>query len=124
MKYGTAGGNVKVRAVNACGNSSYRDLAVVINCREGMTGIDIDQDIFIYPNPSSKDITIEWKSNSSETTTLEIMDLTGRTIHKESINRTTETKTHSMDIAAFQNGVYLLRLSNDKQTAVFKVVKQ
>ncbi len=81
-------------------------------------------DIKVYPNPSSKNITIEWKSNSSETTTLEILDLTGRTINKEGINMATETNSHSMDISTLQNGVYLLRISNDKQTAVFKVVKE
>ncbi len=81
-------------------------------------------DIKVYPNPSSKNITIEWKLNSCENTTLEIMDLVGRTINKEGINMATETNSHSMDISTLQNGVYLLRISNDKQTAVFKVVKE
>lgn len=79
MRFGVNAGNVRVRSQNACGSSSYRNLAVAITCREGITVVDASE-INIYPNPSRNYFTITVAE--SENFQLVVKDLLGREIKR------------------------------------------
>ena len=78
--------------------------------------------IHIFPNPSFDKITIEWKSKSNQPSSIQLLDLTGREVMSEMVNTIKESSQTSIDISSLQTGVYILRVNNQTQSAVYKVV--
>lgn len=67
----------------------------------------------IYPNPCKDFLTIDKLPKKSKFYSLEIMDLSGRTM----INKQIESiQKESIDIKRFNSGVYLLRIYNNNST--------
>jgi len=73
--------------------------------------------ISIYPNPATDNLTIV--TNSNEEYRLDIINLIGQTIYTSYINKKAVINT-----SAFAKGVYILKLSSDKETVVRKFVKE
>ena len=73
--------------------------------------------IKVYPNPTKDNLTIETNSNKEQR--LEITNLIGQTVYTIYIN-----KKATINTSAFANGVYILKLSSDKETVVRKFVKE
>jgi len=73
--------------------------------------------IKISPNPAKDNLTIETISNTVQS--LEIVNLIGQTVYKSNIN-----KKATVNTSAFAKGVYILKLSSDKETIVRKFVKE
>ena len=72
--------------------------------------------IYVYPNPTKDNITIE--TNSTNEQKLEILNLIGQTVYTSVITKKAVVKT-----SAFPVGVYFIKLSTDKETVVKKFVK-
>ena len=90
----------------------------------GMNTIGINEinkgnigDVKVYPNPAKDNITIETNSNTEQR--LEILNLFGQTVYTIYIN-----KKATINTSAFANGIYILKLSSDKETIVRKFVKE
>ena len=77
----------------------------------------VDNNISIYPNPTKDNLTIETNSNTEQR--IEIINLIGQTIYTSNIN-----KKATINTSAFVKGVYILKLSSDKETVVRKFVKE
>ena len=77
----------------------------------------INNNISIYPNPTKDNLTIETNSNTEQR--LEILNLIGQTVYTNIIN-----KKATINTSDFANGVYILKLSSDKETVVKKFVKE
>ena len=73
--------------------------------------------ISIYPNPTKDNLTIETNINTEQK--IEITNLIGQTIYTIYIN-----KKVTINTSAFAKGVYILKLSSDKETIVRKFVKE
>ena len=71
----------------------------------------------IYPNPTKDNLTIETNINKEQK--LEIINLFGQTVYASNINKKVIINT-----SAFANGVYILKLSSDKEAVVRKFIKQ
>ena len=78
----------------------------------------INSSLSIYPNPSKENITIETNYADTEQT-LEILNLFGQIVYKKIIGNKV-----IVDISAFANGFYILKLYTDKETMVRKFVKE
>jgi hypothetical protein len=74
VQFGTAAGNVTVKATNACGNSSLRTLAVAMPCR---TEDAETNSLSVYPNPSNGDVHFALGAAGR---TLHIYDVAGREV--------------------------------------------
>ena len=72
----------------------------------------------IYPNPTKDNLTIETNLNKEQR--LEIINLIGQTVYTNIINN----KKATVNTSAFAKGVYILKLSSDKETVVRKFVKE
>jgi len=70
-----------VRGNNACASGSYTLLAVAVDCREGELSPSITE-TRIYPNPASKEFTIETDDVLSPFN-VEVFDAYGRLIYSE-----------------------------------------
>ncbi len=79
--------------------------------------ISANKEISLYPNPTKDNLTIE--TNSITEQRIEILNLIGQTVYTIYIN-----KKATINTSAFANGVYILKLSSDKETVVRKFVKE
>ena len=108
-------GSLLIRPVMA-GNPKFGKTAV-INGKEELilsTESEIqDQNLLISPNPTS-DI-IRWNDRTLKN--VEIVDMSGRSVLSEN------TDNQAINIGNLNAGTYILRLSNDKNTFVRKIVK-
>ncbi len=82
----------------------------------GIKEINNADNIVVYPNPATNNITIEALQKS----TIEILNIQGQTILQQQIQ---QGKTN-IDISALAKGVYILRLCSNDKTAVTKIVKE
>jgi hypothetical protein len=64
----------------------------------------------VFPNPASKQITIE-SNNTLENVVVQIVDMSGQILLNEKVN---EFKSYTIDCAAWANGFYLITLSDSK----------
>ena len=72
-------------------------------------------DIQVYPNPASTQLTIDAGSNWNEVTALELYDLSGRKVWSERLN----ARTTLVNLSNFSEGIYILKLNG---TAVRKKI--
>jgi len=72
----------------------------------------------IYPNPGNGVFNIELPNGLNKT--IEITDVSGRTILTEN----TMQDLIGINISAFSNGIYYLKIKSDHKTEVLKVIKQ
>jgi hypothetical protein len=72
-------------------------------------------DVLVYPNPASTQLTIDAGSNWNEVTALELYDLSGRRIWCERVN----ARTTLVNLSNFSEGIYILKLNG---TAVRKKI--
>ncbi len=75
-------------------------------------------EIFVYPNPASTNIFIKW--NAFTPSYLEIIGLDGRKIY--STNVAAGKSLIEISTATISQGIYFLRILNDKEVVVKKVV--
>jgi len=85
---------------------------------QGIDSYSFNNSVYIYPNPAKENLTIETNNINTEQR-LEIVNLIGQTVYTNIIN-----KKATINTSAFANGVYILKLSSDKETVVRKFVKE
>ncbi len=123
MNYGTASGTVKVRAGNGCGAGSYKNLAVLINCREGFEAAAEGSGqlaVVIYPNPSATMFTVKFNSSDDEIFSLTVRDIIGKVVETY-INIDTQ---QSFDFGAqLNNGIYITEILTGSERKIFRIVK-
>ena len=113
---------------NPTANGYYYTIVTLAGCRSDSSGhyyyttVGIEENennngIFIYPNPAKDNLTIETNSNLEQK--IEIINLIGQTIYTSYIN-----KKGIINTSTFAKGVYILKLSSDKETVVRKFVKE
>ncbi len=121
VKYGNVGGNITVKANNACGSGSVRTLAVTITCRElspnaGFEGFNVN----IYPNPSSDHFTLKIISPDNNPCMLVVSDLLGREIER----RESISADEQIDFGYhLTNGIYFAEVIQGNERKVLKLIK-
>jgi PKD repeat protein len=82
LNYGLQAGSVKVKSNNSCGSSTNRTLQVIIGCREleeeNLSYFDPE----IYPNPGDGVYNVLFRSDSFNTVSISLRELTGREIKR------------------------------------------
>jgi len=78
-----------------------------------------DEGFKISPNPSKNKLNIKLPA-SSENMTLEVFDVLGKRIHKSTITKLEA----SVDVSNWKTGVYLVKISNEKESQTKRFIKQ
>lgn len=119
-----AGNDVLIRfeSINRQGNNLFLDNIWVY---QGVTPVGISekvtlQFISIYPNPTQHTITLDVGNNLLMQARVEIIDLLGKSLMKNTI---AATKTQ-LDLSHLSNGIYFVKFSNEVGEKVFKIVKR
>ena len=78
------------------------------------------KEVTIYPNPTQNLITIDFGANQIKNTTIEVMDLLGKVIYQQNI---ISIKT-IINLNNYNQGLYLIKVSNDEGNKTYKVIKE
>jgi len=73
--------------------------------------------IKLHPNPIKNNLTLDLKSNID--TNIEIYDILGKRVYKNSIN-----KTSNLNLQDLKSGIYIVKISQNNTTITKKLVKQ
>ncbi|MBD78868.1 MAG: hypothetical protein CL840_08100 [Crocinitomicaceae bacterium] len=84
----------------------------------GVIQFSYNNDVNIYPNPTTGKIYVEFDPQQKLDTPIQIRDLSGRVVFVGPL-----TEDSSVDLSAFPTGVYWLEISFDNQKQFKKVVK-
>ncbi len=72
------------------------------------------KDLNVYPNPVSSTLNITYSKLLSDQVQLQILDLQGKTIHEQKMNRG-YGRSAQVDVSSAQEGMYMLRFFDRKQ---------
>ena len=121
-----AGKNITLRFRGYTGNGELSDMAIDdLLITEG-TNIDENIPEFlhkVFPNPSEGNYNIVFNQDITSTATIRVIDVTGRTIFSESLDDIKANRSYSIDISAFDNGMYYLVLETENWQVKEKLLK-
>ena len=110
---------------NGCVNTSTL-LITVLDC--GGTGILMNGNesvsLIVYPNPASDNISILFPSSNDAEVSMDLMDVTGKLIARNSHNFSKTNATFNFDLISVANGIYFLKFKvKDGESRTIKIVK-
>jgi hypothetical protein len=79
--------------------------------------------INIAPNPIRKFVTIRMEKNNSSNTSIEILNIHGKEVYKNVIDAGSQNLNTQIDLSDFVNGIYFIKISNEKNSYIKKIVK-
>ena len=77
--------------------------------------------VHLYPNPTSNNLTISLGKNAALVSSIGLTDIQGKQIFETKTNGQDAIK---LDISALEKGVYMLTVRGEKESRIFKVIKQ
>ncbi|HYV90338.1 MAG TPA: exo-alpha-sialidase [Chitinophagales bacterium] len=121
VNFGTAGGSVKVKAVNGCRASNYKKLVVTIVCRNTDSD-NMNSSISVSPNPSSGKLTIRFTIAEGGNARITFIDLTGRAACGDHVMTVAGENVVDADAGVLAKGIYLLRIDGKDFSRCCKVI--
>jgi|GEM_PF-2698137 len=77
----------------------------------------------VYPNPFTNNISIQMPSNTAKSVDVEIVDITGKIIYSENV-LTNSLNEVNVNTNALTKGIYILKVLNDNQVFTKKIIKE
>lgn len=78
----------------------------------------------VYPVPAKNNVTIEWNSNHTGTTSITVTDVSGRTIRSANVQAVQGFNQFVLDVQSLNAGQYFIRLKNDMNQVQTIITKQ
>jgi photosystem II stability/assembly factor-like uncharacterized protein len=113
----------RVRAYNGLDTSgwsetwSFRTLPPVGIDEPGLSGT-----VSVYPNPAENTVYIQVKDQKSVSLHLAVTDLVGKKVVEKDFIADAGTNTLPVDVSKLQNGIYILRISDNESSFTKKLV--
>ncbi|WP_266203330.1 T9SS type A sorting domain-containing protein [Pontibacter kalidii] len=85
-------------------------------------GLQQDEDVAIYPNPSNGVFTISVSNLEAQEVELTILNVIGNEIYRETIKRTEPKISKTINLDRHAKGLYYVKLEADNYSAVRRVV--
>jgi len=74
----------------------------------------------IYPNPTIGDVSVEFTQLPSGGVKVELVDNSGKVLLNDEINKT----NYSLGMKNYPAGMYYFKVTNEKNTKVYKIIKK
>jgi hypothetical protein len=81
-------------------------------------------EISVYPNPGAGLTTIELSGQINGRARLQLLDLTGRTLHQEDMKATADFAESFLDMSKYPSGTYLIQIETQSGTYAQKYIRQ
>ena len=94
-----------------------------LNNSDGLTSVSgMVSYVSVFPNPTTGELTVDYRNELEEEANIELRDLLGRQIYTNFIDSGSK---HQIDLSGFDNGVYILTLKN-REALLYrsKILKQ
>ncbi|MBL0102494.1 MAG: HYR domain-containing protein [Bacteroidetes bacterium] len=123
IQWGTTSGNISLKAVNGCGVSGTRVLAVAITCRT--TDLNTKEevaDITAYPNPNHGLFNVNIDSKIQRTYVISVFDQTGRLMKSVELNAEIGMNLQEFNLEGVATGMYILRVESATMETLNKTI--
>jgi hypothetical protein len=122
---------IKMRAVNSSGHSAFSNQVTVTTSLTSTASIASPEEetsltqVAAYPNPATDFVDIRFGSEFEGEVNVQLIDLSGRVLHRETVN-TTNLNATRIDLRdkAMINGMYVIRLDNGQTQKSIKLLKR
>jgi PKD repeat protein len=119
--YGVYGNfDVKLTATNACGIDT---IAKTINVEVSVNENNTLNNLNIYPNPTNSLLYIHFPSSISGKLQMQLLTMTGQLIWNSDFESSTNELNTTIDMSKFAKGIYYLKVKQQNQLIVKKVIK-
>ena len=81
-----------------------------------------DNSIFVYPNPVSNSVNVEFNTENKNASTISVLNLLGETIYSEKVY-TDKLLVHSIDVSNLSNGLYFITVQFPEHLVTKRIVK-
>ncbi|MDX2001941.1 MAG: T9SS type A sorting domain-containing protein [Chitinophagales bacterium] len=102
---------------NGCEQTSCQEVTVL----SSVTDLVMDASLKIYPNPSKGQFAISFNSAQAQTVAVSIVDLAGKTVYQNTLNANGGNNELTVNLSQAAQGIYFVKLSSEKGTAIRKV---
>jgi hypothetical protein len=116
-------GPVTVKGNNTCGTGTQSTKNIVVKICSGISENTTETGISVYPNPAEGVLNIAI-SNGEKQIDLRLVDVSGQTVYKESLENIPVEFTYKLDVSSLSRGVYFVELVNSKRFVIKKVILQ
>lgn len=79
-------------------------------------------DLNISPNPSTGSINLSFNQPAVQSTTIEIIDVLGRSIYTQALQNFIGEYSQKVDLTAFNKGIYFVKISGEKGSEIRKII--
>jgi len=79
--------------------------------------------ITVYPNPTSRELNVNWNSEDNGNAMLRIVNISGATLYSENVTGI-GTMHKQLDLSAYKSGTYFVQIVTDKNTNSQTVIKK
>ncbi|MFC2110853.1 S8 family serine peptidase [Bacteroidota bacterium] len=116
---------IKFEGTNRKGNNLYLDNIVIF---EGSTPpLNVEEKtktkISVYPNPTSKNVNMEFNQTQAETSYVELYNMAGERLMQIKINNTNQQLNKiSFDVSHYSAGIYMIKLVSGEEVFTQKVI--
>ncbi|HEY2727896.1 MAG TPA: T9SS type A sorting domain-containing protein, partial [Parafilimonas sp.] len=130
VKWGSAVGPVTVQTSNSCGSSPVcsKTIHVAKNfdaIAATLPGMDNKNSILLMPNPVKDIATLQFSAKTSCAYTIEITDLSGKSLISMKGTTTSGTNTQKINVSQFTPGTYFIILTNNEgERETVKMIKE
>lgn len=83
----------------------------------------IENSFSLYPNPTSNNFIIQWKSNSNELIQMRIVDITGKLVYSNFHAANQGINAIAMDAQSWSSGYYTIELNLNDRTERMQLIK-
>lgn len=107
-------------ASNGCGSDTLIQVILV----DGIENNSLATGVSIFPNPAKNQFNVSFNNGKSSFVTIQFFNLQGKLIQEKQISNVKAGTTVPMNVEGYSNGMYLLKLIGEKESAVFKIIVQ
>lgn len=111
---------IKVQGVNDCGLGAADSLAIILSPTVGLN-VYKSANALLFPNPVDDRLHIALNNPMGNDSKIEVFDATGRMLK---VNRSLEGNTITFDFSTYDSGIYLVKVTTDGKTDLFKIIKR
>lgn len=109
-------------AITTANGDAYVNTIVMNWAASGLSvkdNVSPNTKVVIYPNPTHGQFTMEFKN---EIKNIKVSNMLGQVIYDENVEQSAAGTSKNMDLSRFENGIYLINVSNNDGTSTYKVV--
>lgn len=107
-------------ASNGCGSDTLIQVILV----DGIENNSLATGVSIFPNPAKNQFNVSFNNDKSSFVTIQFFNLQGKLIQEKQISNVKAGTIVPMNVEGYPNGMYLLKLIGEKESAVFKIIVQ